>query len=122
MMKSKPLLLAAFLAVPSLGTGEAQALSLGRMLEDSGLSPTDLSVMETAALQLVDPLGRTGDARRWRNPDSRSRGAVTLGRIEGNCAELVHSISTVRRPGPATYRFWRCRTAAGRWQLSPGPN
>lgn len=121
-MKSKPLLLAAFMTVPLLGAGEAQALSLGRMLQDSGLAPKDLSVMETAALQLVDPLGRTGDARRWSNPESRSRGAVTLGRIEGNCAELVHSISTVRRPGPATYRFWRCRRADGTWQISRGPN
>jgi len=120
-MTLKPLFLAVFLTVPMLGTSEAQALSLGRMLQDSGLSPNDLSVMESAALQLVNPLGRTGDARRWSNPESRSRGAVTLGRIEGNCAELIHSISTVRRPGPATYRFWRCRTSAGQWQLSAGP-
>jgi len=121
MMKSKSLLLAAFLMVPLQGTGEAQAQGLGRMFQDSGLSPKDLSIMETAALQLLDPLGRTGDVRLWNNPQRRSRGAVTLGPIEGNCAELVYSISTVMRPGPATYRFWRCKTSEGQWQLSNRP-
>jgi hypothetical protein len=77
--------------------------------------------MQTAALQLVDPLGQTGDARRWSNPESRSKGAVTLGRFEGNCAELVHRVRTVRQPDPITYRTWRCRTASGSWQLSSGP-
>lgn len=120
-MKSKPLLLTALLTVLMLNTGAVQARSLGKMFEDAGLSQADLSVMETAALQLIDPLGRPGDARRWSNPDSRSKGAVTLGRIEGNCAELVHNVSTVRRPGPVTFRIWRCRSAEGKWRLSAGP-
>ncbi|NHQ75788.1 hypothetical protein HAT86_15150 [Roseovarius gahaiensis] len=120
-MKLIALLLAAFLTVPFLGTIEAKALGLGRMLQDSGLSPNDLSVMETIALQLVNPLGSTGDARRWSNPESRSKGTVTLGRIEGDCAELVHSFNTVRRPGTAIYHSWRCRRADGTWQISVGP-
>jgi len=121
-MKFKALLCTAILALPLTGTDVAQARSLGKILFDAGLSQSDLSTMEAAALQLVDPLGQTGEARRWSNPKSRSKGAVTLGRIERNCAELVHRVSTVKRPEPATYRVWRCRTADGTWQVSPGPN
>jgi|AntRauTorckE5430_2_1112549.scaffolds.fasta_scaffold10579_1 hypothetical protein len=120
-MRPSHLIFAALLALPLLPAGEAQARSLGRMLDNSGLAPGDISVMETAALQLVEPLGQSGDARRWSNPASRSKGAVTLGRIDGNCAELVHRVSTVRRPEPITYRTWRCRTPEGAWQISPGP-
>lgn len=120
-MKPSHLILAALLALPATFGGETQARSLGKMLETAGLAPGDVSAMETAALQLVDPLGQTGDARRWSNPASQSKGAVTLGRIEGNCAELVHRVATVRRPEPITYRTWRCRTAEGGWQISPGP-
>lgn len=121
-MTSRRLLVAAFLALPLVATGEAQARSLGQILFDSGLSQSDLSVMESAAMQLVEPMGRSGDARRWSNPDSRSKGAVTLGRIEGSCAEMVHRVSTVKRPQAATFRTWRCRTADGTWQASAGPN
>lgn len=120
-MRAKILLSAALLALPFMESGEAQARSLGKILFDSGLSPNDISVMETAAQQLFEPMGRTGDARRWSNPASRSKGAVTLGRIDGNCAELVHRVSTVKRPEPATFRTWRCRTADGAWSVSPGP-
>lgn len=120
-MTSKQLLLVAMLLVPAIGPGEAQARSLGKILYESGLVPGDISVMETAAMQLVDPLGQTGDARRWSNPASRSNGAVTLGRIKDNCAELVHRVSTVKRPNPVTYRMWRCRTEDGKWQVSAGP-
>ena len=120
-MNMKILLSAALLALPLTEPGAAQARSLGKILYDSGLSPDDISVMETAAQQLFEPMGRTGDARRWSNPESRSNGAVTLGRIDGNCAELVHRVSTVRRPDPATYRTWRCRTADGEWRVSAGP-
>ncbi|MGX0879022.1 hypothetical protein ACSSV4_003729 [Roseovarius sp. MBR-154] len=120
-MRPKILLSAALLALSLMGSGEAQARSLGKILFDSGLSPNDISVMETAARQLFEPMGRTGDARRWSNPSSRSKGAVTLGRIDGNCAELVHRVSTVKRPEPATYRTWRCRTSDGEWRVSPGP-
>jgi hypothetical protein len=120
-MRTKILLSAALLALPLMGSGEAQARSLGKILYDSGLSQSDLSAMEKAGSQLVEPLGQTGDARRWSNPASRSKGAVTLGRIDGNCAELVHRVSTVKRPEPATFRTWRCRTADGGWRVSPGP-
>ncbi|MEI4233523.1 hypothetical protein [Roseovarius sp. D22-M7] len=119
-MKPSHLMLATMLAWP-FAAQDAQARSLGQMLDRSGLAPGDIAVMETAALDLVAPLGRTGDARRWSNPESRSKGAVTLGRIEGNCAELVHRVATVRRPQPVTYRTWRCRTENGTWQVSPGP-
>jgi len=121
-MRAKILLSAALLVLPLMGSGEAQARSLGKILFDSGLSPNDISVMEMAAQQLFEPMGRTGDARRWSNPASRSKGAVTLGRIQGNCAELVHRVSTLKRPEPATFRTWRCRAADGEWKVSPGPN
>ncbi|MFO7759728.1 MAG: hypothetical protein R6V26_14860 [Roseovarius sp.] len=120
-MKPSHLIFAALLALSLMTTGPAQARGLGKMLETAGLAPGDISAMETAALQLVDPLGQTGNARRWSNPASRSKGAVTLGLIEGNCAELVHRVATVKRPEPFTYRTWRCRTADGGWQISPGP-
>ena len=120
-MKPLHLTLAVLLALSLMTTGPAQARGLGKMLETAGLAPGDISAMETAARQLVEPLGQTGDARRWSNPASRSKGAVTLGRIEGNCAELVHRLTIVIRPEPFTYRTWRCRTADGRWQISPGP-
>lgn len=120
-MKPSHLIFVALLAVPLMPAEQAQARNLGEMLDNSGLAPGDMSAMQTAALQLVDPLGQTGDARRWSNPESRSKGAVTLGRIEGNCAELVHRVRTTRRPEPITYRTWRCRTASGSWQVSPGP-
>jgi hypothetical protein len=120
-MKLSHIMIAALLAGPVVTAGGAQARSLGQMLESAGLAPGDLSAMQTAGLQLVDPLGQTGDARRWTNPASRSKGAVTLGRIEGACAELVHRVRTVKRPEPVTYRTWRCRTADGQWQVSPGP-
>lgn len=120
-MKPIQLMLAALLVLPLMTAQETQARNLGQMLDNSGLAPGDISAMQTAALQLVDPLGQTGDARRWSNPESRSKGAVTLGRIEGNCAELVHRVRTTRRPEPITYRTWRCRTASGSWQVSPGP-
>ncbi|HKL46851.1 MAG TPA: hypothetical protein VJ906_11500 [Roseovarius sp.] len=120
-MNTKILLSVALLALPLMGAGEAQSRSLGKILSDSGLSPDDIEVMEIAARQLFEPLGRTGDARRWSNSKSRSNGAVTLGRIDGNCAELVHRVSTVKRRDPATYRTWRCRTADGEWRVSPGP-
>jgi hypothetical protein len=120
-MKPSNLIFAALLALPLMTTGPAQARSLGKMLDNSGLTPGDISAMEIAARQLVEPLGQTGDARRWSNPASRSQGAVTLGRIEGNCAELVHRVATARRPEPVSYRTWRCRTSDGAWQISPGP-
>ena len=120
-MKPSHLILAGLLALPLMTTEAAQARSLGKMLDDSGLVPGDISAMETAARDLVEPLGKTGDARRWSNPPSRSKGAVTLGRIDGNCAELVHRVATVKRPQPITYSTWRCRTADGTWQVSPGP-
>ena len=120
-MKPSHLIFAALLALPLMTTGPAQARSLGKMLDTAGLTPGDISAMETAALQLVEPLGQTGDARHWSNPASRSKGAVTLGRIDGNCAGLVHRVATVKRPGPVTYRTWRCRTSDGAWQISPGP-
>jgi len=113
--------LTAVLALSVMGAGDAQARSLGKILYDSGLVPSDLSVMDRAATQLVEPLGQTGDARRWSNPESRSKGAVTLGRMEGDCVELVHLVSTVKRPDPATFRTWRCRAADGTWQVNAGP-
>lgn len=119
-MKPSHLMFAALLALPLLGAGDARARSLGRMLDNSGLAPSDISVMQAAALDLVEPLGQTGDARRWSNPASGAKGAVTLGRIDGNCAELIHRIATVKHPEPVTYRTWRCKTADGTWQLSPG--
>ena len=115
-------LMVAILALPVIFARDAEARSLGRMLRDSGLAPSDISTMEAAARQLFEPMGRTGDARRWSNPKSRSKGAVTLGRIEGGCAELVHRVRTLSRPETATYRTWRCRMADGTWQISPGPN
>jgi hypothetical protein len=121
-VKPIPLLVAALAVLPFLAPAPTEARSLGRMLQNSGLVPADLSVMEEAALQLVEPLGRTGDARRWSNPATRTVGAVTLGRIEGNCAELVHRVRTARMSDTATYRTWRCRTADGGWQVSAGPN
>jgi len=121
MMKMKSFLLVVVLTMPLLGTGEAHALGLGRMFKDSGLSPKDFSVMEAAASRLLDPLGKTGESRRWANPNSNAKGVVMLGMIEGNCAELVYSFSTVTRPRPATYRFWRCQTSEGQWQLSNRP-
>jgi hypothetical protein len=120
-MRVSHLIFTVLLALPLMTAEAAQARNLGKMLDNSGLAPGDISAMETAAQQLVEPLGQTGDARRWSNPASRSEGAVTLGRIEGNCAELVHRVRTVRRPDPITYRTWRCRTAQGTWQVSPGP-
>ena len=120
-MRVSHLIFVALLALPLMTPEAAQGRSLGRMLDDSGLAPGDMSAMETAARQLVEPLGQTGDARRWSNPASRSQGAVTLGRIDGNCAELVHRVRTVKRPEPITYRTWRCRTADGTWQVSAGP-
>lgn len=121
-MTSRALIYAAVLALPGLGAGEAQARSLARILFESGLSQSDLSAMESAAGQLYEPLGSTGDARRWSNPVTRSRGAVTLGQIDGDCAQLVHRVSTVKRPDPVTYRVWRCRMADGTWQARPGLN
>lgn len=120
-MKITHIMIAALLAGPVTVAGQAHARSLGQMLETAGLAPGDLSAMQTAALQLVDPLGQTGDARLWTNPASRSNGAVTLGRIEGDCAQLVHRVRTVKRAEPITYRTWRCRTTDGQWQVSPGP-
>jgi hypothetical protein len=120
-MKPSHLVFAALLAWPLAAADGAQARNLGQMLDRSGLAPGDTAAMETAAMQLIEPLGQTGDAREWSNPESRSKGAVTLGRIEGNCAELVHRVATVKRPEPATIRTWRCRTADGKWQVSAGP-
>lgn len=120
-MKPSFALLAAVLALAGMTSQEAQARSLGTMLERSGLVPDDIAAMESSARQLFEPLGRTGDARKWSNPKSKSQGAVTLGRIEGNCAEMVHRVRTVKRQEPFTYRTWRCRTADGEWRISPGP-
>lgn len=121
-MKPVSLFVFALLSLALMDPVPAEARSLARMLDRSGLVPGDIAVMEEAALQLVEPLGRTGDARQWRNPTSRSVGAVTLGRIEGQCAELVHRVRTVRMRDTATYRTWRCRTQDGGWQVSAGPN
>jgi len=121
-LNKKIFLCAVLLALPLTLAGEAQARSLGSILNDSGLSPEDISGMEKAARQLYEPMGRTDDARRWSNSRSRSTGLVTLGQKQGNCVELVHRFSTVKRPEPVTFRIWRCRTAEGDWRISPGPN
>jgi hypothetical protein len=121
MMVYKLGLLTAVLALSVMGTGDVQARSLGKILCHSGLSPSDLLVMNRAATHLVEPLGQTCDARRWSNPKSCSKGAVTLGLTKGACVKLLHLLSTVKRPEPATFRTWRCRVAEGSWQVSAGP-
>lgn len=120
-MKPALLLAAALAALPLLAPAPLEARNLTRLLQNSGLAPADLTVMEQAALQLVEPLGSTGDARRWSNPATGSVGAVTLGRIEGRCAEMVHRVRTKRMTETATYRTWRCRAADGSWPASAGP-
>lgn len=120
-MKPVSFLVLALAALPLLAPAPAEARNLGRSLDRSGLQPADLEVMNTSAMQLLEPLGRTGDARRWDNPRTRSVGAVTLGRIQGSCAELVHRVRTTRMSETATFITWRCRTATGDWQASAGP-
>ncbi|MDK3072306.1 hypothetical protein QO034_04210 [Sedimentitalea sp. JM2-8] len=108
-----PFLLA---AAPAPGV----AKSLSRIIADFGVSPQDFDLMWKTESTLYETASPTpGKTARWENPQSGSKGSVTLEKMQGNCAYLHHVIHAKDRKNPLELRNRMCRSPDGRWRVTP---
>lgn len=111
------LLLFVCLVVPVWFAG-AQAQSLGRILDRSGLDQEDLDIMEqTAATLYASGSASVNDAASWTNEQTESRGTVKITGVDGDCISLSHSVQTKREPATRTVDTRRC-LIGDQWVLS----
>ncbi|MBE1282067.1 MAG: hypothetical protein GJ676_02030 [Rhodobacteraceae bacterium] len=106
--------------VAALAAAPVSAQSLSRILSNSGLSPDDFNIMSEAARTLYDRANPSvGSETKWKNDETGSFGTVKLERFANGCAEVVHHVQPGAREGTRQVNSKFCRTAEGKWVLTP---
>lgn len=93
---------------------------IGGIIEKSGLSPKDMTIMGEAARQLYDgTTPQVGASADWSNPESKSHGVAKLLEVSGNCVVIQQLSHPKGQADPFEYRTRQCRNADGKWVLQP---
>ncbi|SLN09514.1 hypothetical protein PEL8287_00007 [Roseovarius litorisediminis] len=99
-----------------------QAQGLARMLDESGIEPESLAIMQDTAKSLYTANGKAiGDNKKWTNEKTGTAGRVEIVDLKNNCVQLFHRVEAGRSGKVTELRTWRCRTANGDWQMSAKP-
>jgi hypothetical protein len=96
----------------------ADAQTLGRMIQRTGLSQQDVNIMTSAGSALyASGNARVGDDAIWSNPNTGAFGMAEVLAIEENCVRMAYRFQTQRRPMTQTITIRRCLVGE-RWLLS----
>jgi surface antigen len=106
------------------GAGQAQLplRAPGAGLDWPGLTADDLDRLNAASARLYE--GRSiGTVERWRNPDTRNAGSVSLARSfqmhDMPCRQMEYRIRFSQKSEfPDHYTMTWCRTSAGEWKIA----
>ncbi|MEM8774285.1 MAG: hypothetical protein AAGF53_04585 [Pseudomonadota bacterium] len=105
-----------------LNSTSAQAENIAKMLDDSGIEPESLSLMQDAAKALYTAQKKSvGDAKDWTNTATGTSGKVEIVGLKNDCVQLFHSLEVARPSKVTEISVWRCRTSSGDWQLTASP-
>lgn len=110
------LLTAALLALAPLG---AEAKTLLRQIERSGMTQQDLNIMvQTGSTLYADGRARPGDETIWSNAETGAFGSIEVTSVSGNCVRLAYKFKTRRHDRVQAVTTRRC-LQEGRWILAP---
>ncbi|WP_237218032.1 hypothetical protein [Ruegeria lacuscaerulensis] len=111
---------ATVLAVALTAGTLSDAKPLSRIIAEMGLSPDDFKVVNaTADAMLESGRPQVGAEQSWSNPESGSKGTIRVQGVRDNCVQLQHFIQPDGTDQTREVGTQRCRSADGKWILTP---